>query len=42
MVGDAVDDDQLDAGPLLDDVALQTAHGLDQLIQRLQGDSTLT
>ena len=42
MVGDAVDDDQFDAGALRDDVALQTAHGLNQLLQRLQEDTILT
>ena len=42
VVGDAIDDDELDAGALLDDIALQTAHGLDQLLQRLQNESRLT
>ena len=42
VVGDAIDDDELDAGALLDDIALQTAHGLDQLLQRLQDENILT
>ena len=36
MVGDAVDDDQPDAGALFDNVVLQAAHDFDQILQRLK------
>ena len=36
VVRDAVDDDEFNAAALLDEVALETAHGPQQLLQRLQ------